>query len=65
MESKNPILPVKIIIPGKVYRRDDDATHSPMFHQVEGLYIGEKVTFADLKGMLMLFIREIFGKNLR
>jgi len=40
MEQKNPALPIKIIIPGRVYRRDDDATHSPMFHQVEGLYIG-------------------------
>ena len=44
MEQKNPALPIKIIIPGRVYRRDDDATHSPMFHQVEGLYIGERVT---------------------
>jgi phenylalanyl-tRNA synthetase alpha chain len=63
MEEKNPELPVKIIIPGRVYRRDDDATHSPMFHQVEGLYIGEGVTFADLKGILMLFAHKIFGQD--
>jgi len=65
MENKNPGLPVKIIIPGRVYRRDDDATHSPMFHQVEGLYIGERVTFADLKGILMLFAHKIFGQEVR
>lgn len=65
MEKKNPALPVKIIIPGRVYRRDDDATHSPMFHQVEGLYIGERVTFADLKGILMLFAHKIFGQDVR
>ena len=65
MEQKNPALPIKIIIPGRVYRRDDDATHSPMFHQVEGLYIGERVTFADLKGILMLFAHKIFGEDVR
>lgn len=65
MEKKCPELPVKIIIPGKVYRRDDDATHSPMFHQVEGLYIDRRVTFADLKGMLMLFAREMYGDSVR
>lgn len=65
MEAKKPELPVKIIIPGRVYRRDDDATHSPMFHQVEGLYIGDRVTFADLKGILMLFAHEIFGHDVK
>lgn len=65
MEKKSPTLPVKIIIPGRVYRRDDDATHSPMFHQVEGLYIGDRVTFADLKGILMLFAHQIFGEDVR
>lgn len=65
MEEKNPALPVKIIIPGRVYRRDDDATHSPMFHQVEGLYIGDRVTFADLKGILMLFAHQIFGQDVK
>ncbi|MGE5398239.1 MAG: phenylalanine--tRNA ligase subunit alpha [Chitinophagales bacterium] len=65
MEKKCPELPVKIIVPGKVYRRDDDATHSPMFHQIEGLYVDEKVTFADLKSMLMTFIQRIFGEEAR
>ncbi|MGE5371918.1 MAG: phenylalanine--tRNA ligase subunit alpha [Solirubrobacterales bacterium] len=65
MEAKYPELPVKIIIPGKVYRRDDDATHSPMFQQVEGLLIDKRVTFADLKGILMLFANQIFGQSLR
>ena len=61
MEKKAPHLPVRIIAPGKVYRRDDDATHSPMFHQVEGLAVDRGVTFADLKGTLLLFAREMFG----
>lgn len=61
MEKTAPIIPVKIIVPGKVYRRDDDATHSPMFHQVEGLLVDERVTFADLKGTLLAFARRIFG----
>ncbi|MGE5417385.1 MAG: phenylalanine--tRNA ligase subunit alpha [Acidobacteriota bacterium] len=65
MENKRPELPVKIIIPGKVYRRDDDATHSPMFQQIEGLYIDERVTFADLKGMLMIFAQRVFGEQVR
>ncbi len=61
MEKKAPELPVKIIVPGKVYRRDDDATHSPMFHQVEGLAVDRRITFSDLKGTLDLFAREMFG----
>jgi len=61
MEKTAPNLPVKIISPGKVYRRDDDATHSPMFSQVEGLAIDRRITFSDLKGTLDLFMREIFG----
>lgn len=65
MEKKYPSLPVKIVIPGKVYRKDDDATHSPMFHQVEGLFIGDSVTFADLKGILMLFARQMFGQEVK
>lgn len=65
MEKKVPSLPVKIIIPGKVYRRDDDATHSPMFHQIEGLFIDHRVTFADLKGILMLFAQRVFDQNVR
>ncbi len=61
MERTAPNLPVKVIAPGKVYRRDDDATHSPMFHQVEGLAVDERITFGDLKGILQLFAEQMFG----
>ncbi|ADU97167.1 phenylalanine--tRNA ligase subunit alpha [Thermovibrio ammonificans] len=61
MESQRP--PIQIIAPGKVYRKDADVTHTPMFHQVEGLMVDERVTFADLKGVLELFLREIFGSD--
>lgn len=65
MERTAPRLPVRIIAPGKVYRRDDDATHSPMFHQVEGLAIDRRVTFGDLKGTLQLFAEKMFGPETR
>src|SRR6266850_2930888 len=52
--------PMKVIAPGRVYRVDSDATHSPMFHQVEGLWIDEDVSFADLKGILTDFLRKFF-----
>jgi phenylalanyl-tRNA synthetase alpha chain len=65
MERLSPQIPVKIIVPGKVYRKDDDATHSPMFNQVEGLLIDERITFANLKGTLMLFAQKIFGEEVR
>jgi phenylalanyl-tRNA synthetase alpha chain len=65
MEKLAPQIPVKIIVPGKVYRKDDDATHSPMFNQVEGLLIDERITFANLKGTLMLFAQKIFGEEVR
>ena len=61
MQAVAPELPVKIIAPGKVFRRDDDATHSPMFHQVEGLLVDKKVSFADLKGTLLSFAKQMFG----
>ena len=61
MESQPP--PIFMIAPGKVYRRDSDATHSPMFHQVEGLAIGEGITLADLQGTLEEMLRAIFGGN--
>jgi len=62
MEKMQP--PVRIIAPGRVYRRDrPDATHSPMFHQVEGLYVDEGVTMADLKGTLVAFYRTLFGEQ--
>lgn len=63
MQASEPNKPIRIIAPGKVYRRDYDATHSPMFHQVEGLVVDKGISFADLKGTLELFIREIFGSN--
>lgn len=62
LENKPPI---KIICPGKVYRADDDATHSPMFHQMEGLFVGENVTLGDLKGCLDEFARRFFGQDTR
>jgi phenylalanyl-tRNA synthetase alpha chain len=61
MESHPP--PIKIIAPGRVYRIDSDATHSPMFHQVEGLWIDEQVSFADLKGVFTEFLRRFFERD--
>jgi len=62
METRKP--PLMIIAPGAVYRHDDDVTHSPMFHQVEGLMVDRGVTFRHLKGVLTTFLRQIFGANL-
>jgi phenylalanyl-tRNA synthetase alpha chain len=59
MEQRRP--PVRIIAPGRVYRRDSDITHSPMFHQVEGLLVDRRVSFADLKGVLLAFAHQMFG----
>ena len=57
-------LPIRIIAPGRVYRKDEiDATHSPMFHQVEGMVIDKHITMADLKGTLNLLAEELFGKG--
>lgn len=61
MESQEP--PVRIIAPGKVFRVDADVTHSPMFHQVEGLYVDKNVTLAELKGTLATMARELFGRR--
>ena len=61
---KNQSPPVRIIAPGKVYRSDSDQTHTPMFHQVEGLLVAEHVTFADLKGVLQEFVNAFFEKEL-
>jgi phenylalanyl-tRNA synthetase alpha chain len=61
MEAKKP--PIKIISPGKVFRSDDDATHSPMFSQMEGLVVDRGITLCDLKGMLEEFVKKIFGKS--
>ena len=60
METHKP--PIRVIAPGRVYRVDSDATHSPMFHQVEGLWIDEDVSFADLKGVFTDFLRNFFEK---
>jgi len=58
--------PLRVVIPGTVYRRDDpDATHSPVFQQVEGLMVGERVSFAELKGVLVLFLQRLFGPATR
>ena len=57
--------PLRIIAPGRVYRCDSDVTHTPMFHQVEGLMVDEAVSFADLKGMLDDFLRHFFEKDLK
>jgi phenylalanyl-tRNA synthetase alpha chain len=54
---------IRVIAPGRVYRVDSDATHSPMFHQVEGLWIGENVSFADLKGVVADFLRRFFESD--
>jgi len=61
MRGKQP--PVRIIAPGKVYRSDSDQTHSPMFHQVEGLLVDDSSTMADLKGTLAEFLRAFFGRD--
>ena len=61
MEAEPP--PLYIIIPGRVYRRDSDATHTPQFHQIEGLAVDEDITLADLKGTLLAFARAIFGPD--
>ncbi|HDM09310.1 MAG: phenylalanine--tRNA ligase subunit alpha [Deltaproteobacteria bacterium] len=61
MEAQKP--PVSIIAPGKVYRRDSDVSHTPMFHQVEGLLVDKGVSFADLKGTLISFVHQMFGKE--
>lgn len=61
MEAKKP--PIKIISPGKVFRSDDDATHSPMFSQMEGLVVDKGISLCDLKGMLDVFVKKIFGEN--
>jgi phenylalanyl-tRNA synthetase alpha chain len=63
MKSRKP--PLQVIAPGAVYRHDDDATHSPMFHQVEGFMVDRRISFADLKGVLTHFIQQIFRPQTR
>jgi len=61
MTGRTP--PFRFVVPGRVYRNDLDATHSPMFHQIEGFCVGENVSFADLKGTLYAFARHLFGED--
>lgn len=61
MEKKQP--PIKILSPGKVFRSDDDATHSPMFSQMEGLVVDKGITLCDLKGMLDVFVQKVYGEG--
>ncbi len=63
MEAERP--PIRAIMPGRVFRRDSDATHSPMFHQVEGLLVDRSVSMADLKGTLIAFLQAFFGTTTR
>ena len=63
MERQGP--PIYIVVPGRVYRRDSDATHTPMFHQLEGLAVDEEITLADLQGVLLEFARAMFGPERR
>lgn len=63
MESHEP--PFRIIAPGRVYRCDSDVTHTPMFHQIEGLFVDENVSFAELKGVLSEFLKVFFEKDLQ
>ena len=61
MENREP--PLRIIAPGKVYRCDSDVSHTPMFHQIEGLMVDEGLSFSHLKGIMNIFLQEVFGKN--
>jgi phenylalanyl-tRNA synthetase alpha chain len=61
MEQQEP--PIYIVIPGRVYRRDSDASHTPMFHQLEGLAVDEDITLGDLRGVLLEFARAMFGEE--
>jgi phenylalanyl-tRNA synthetase alpha chain len=63
MESQQP--PLKVIAPGRVYRCDSDLTHTPMFHQVEGFLVDQNVSFADLKGVVFVFLRAFFEKDIQ
>ncbi|MCL4558519.1 MAG: phenylalanine--tRNA ligase subunit alpha, partial [Deltaproteobacteria bacterium] len=61
MEKTKP--PVRVLSPGRVYRRDSDISHTPMFHQIEGLLVDRGVTFGDLKGTLTVFLKQVFGEE--
>ena len=61
MDQENP--PIRIIAPGKVYRKDSDITHTPMFHQIEGLYIDKEVSFSNLKSIINIFLKSFFEED--
>lgn len=63
MENHKP--PFRIVAPGRVYRNDFDVTHTPMFHQLEGLYVDKNVSFSDLKSVIHIFLNEFFGKEVK
>ena len=63
MDSQKP--PIKVLIPGRVFRSDSDATHSHMFHQMEGLVVDKGITLGDLQGALNTFVQKLFGKDTR
>ena len=62
MEKQEP--PIRVICPGRVYRRDSDLTHSPMFHQIEGLVVDQGISFSDLKGTIIEFLERFFEREL-
>ena len=61
MDMEKP--PIKVLVPGRVFRSDSDATHSPMFHQMEGLVVDKNITLCDLKGMLDVLVQKIYGEG--
>ena len=63
MDSEKP--PIKVLVPGRVFRSDSDATHSPMFHQMEGLVVDKRITLCDLQGMLDKFVQALFGPEVK
>ncbi|MBQ8072327.1 MAG: phenylalanine--tRNA ligase subunit alpha [Clostridia bacterium] len=63
MDREKP--PIKVLVPGRVFRSDSDATHSPMFHQMEGLVVDKGITLCDLQGMLDQFVKQIFDENVK
>ena len=63
MDAKRP--PIKVLVPGRVFRSDSDATHSPMFHQMEGLVVDKGINLCDLQGMLDVFVQKLFGSEVR
>ena len=63
MDAEKP--PIKVLVPGRVFRSDSDATHSPMFHQMEGLVVDKGITLCDLQGMLDVFVQRLFGSEVR